>query len=173
VIGPGEAVAREVLAKHPLGVALVILHIEWMTQRHFLDSVVEDNGLDPMFKSLLKHHWMEECQHARLDELMVDALAEACGEAEIAKALDDYVAIGGFLDAGLAQQTEFDLASLETAIGRTLPGADRDRFIEVQHRANRWTFLGSGMTHPRFTATLATLGTGVRDRIAAIAPAFC
>src|SRR5678809_239532 len=33
VIGPPEAIAQAVLSKHPLAVALVILHIEWMTQR--------------------------------------------------------------------------------------------------------------------------------------------
>src|SRR3712207_3926222 len=39
VIGPPEAVAAEVLQHDPLAVALLILHIEWMTQAHYLDSV--------------------------------------------------------------------------------------------------------------------------------------
>lgn len=39
VIGPPTAIADFVLQHSPLGVALVILHIEWMTQQHFLDSV--------------------------------------------------------------------------------------------------------------------------------------
>src|SRR6185369_4279311 len=59
VIGPPHDVAEFVLSHEPLGVALVILHIEWMTQRHYLDSVRSDEGLDPLFKSLLRHHWME------------------------------------------------------------------------------------------------------------------
>src|SRR6185503_6161379 len=67
VIGPPEAIAKAVLAHDPLGVALVILHIEWMTQRHFTDSVRNDGRLDPQFKSLLKYHWMEESQHAKLN----------------------------------------------------------------------------------------------------------
>ena len=36
VIGPPEAIAAEVLRHHSLSVALVILQIEWMTQRHYL-----------------------------------------------------------------------------------------------------------------------------------------
>ena len=65
VIGPPEAIAQTVLAHDPLAVALAILQIEWMTQRHYLDSVKDDQELDPQFKSLLKHHWMEEAQHTR------------------------------------------------------------------------------------------------------------
>ena len=83
MIGPAEAIAAEVLRHDPLAVALVILLIEWMTQSHYVDSVKDDADLDPLFKSLLKHHWMEEAQHAKLDTLMVEALAEGRDEAEI------------------------------------------------------------------------------------------
>ena len=58
VIGPPSAIAEKVLAHQPLAVAVAILHIEWMTQRHYLDSVKDAQELDPQFKSLLKHHWM-------------------------------------------------------------------------------------------------------------------
>src|SRR4026207_2428999 len=47
VIGPPEAIAQAVLSKHPLAVALVILHIEWMTQLHYMESVADDRSLDP------------------------------------------------------------------------------------------------------------------------------
>ena len=60
--------------------------IEWTTQRHFQDSVHDDNTLDPQFKSLLKHHWMEEMQHAQLDTLMVETIAENMSQAEIDEA---------------------------------------------------------------------------------------
>src|SRR5262245_4572388 len=76
VIGPPEEIAKAVLAHDPLAVALVILQTEWMTQGHFIESVRDDRQLDPQFKSLLKHHWMEEAQHAKLDTLLVEALAE-------------------------------------------------------------------------------------------------
>jgi len=69
VIGPPQAIADAVLAHDPLSVALVILHIEWMTQRHFIDGVRDDEDIDLQFKNLLKHHWMEEAQHAKLDTL--------------------------------------------------------------------------------------------------------
>src|SRR4026208_155969 len=78
VIGPPEAIAAEVLKRHPLAVALLILHIEWMTPKHFLGGVKDNRDIDPLFRSLLKHHWMEEANHAKLDTLMVQALGESC-----------------------------------------------------------------------------------------------
>ncbi len=65
-IGPPEEIGKAVLSHSPLGVALIILGIEWMTQKHYLDSVRDDKDLDPQFKSLLRHHWMEEAQHTKL-----------------------------------------------------------------------------------------------------------
>jgi hypothetical protein len=173
VIGPPEAIANAVLAHEPLAVALTILHIEWMTQRHYVDSVQDNRALDPQFKSLLKHHWMEEAQHAKLDTLMIDALAEGQPGSEIDRAIDGYLEIGALLDGGLAQQVAFDLASLELATGRALAPTERDAFLAVQHQAQRWTFLGSGMTHPNFIATLERLQPSGRDRVMRIAASLC
>jgi hypothetical protein len=67
----------------------------------------------------------------------------------------------------------FDLESLIHASGRNLSASEIDEYNDVQRQANRWTYLGSGMTHPNFLATLARLYTGARERIEQIAPAFC
>ena len=77
-IGPAEDVKRFVLSHSPLGVGIAILHIEWMTLRHYIEGVKDNQDLDPQFKSLLKHHWLEESQHTKLDTLIVEALAAGC-----------------------------------------------------------------------------------------------
>lgn len=173
VIGPPEAIAAEVLRHDPLAVALLILHIEWMSQRHYLESVRDDRKLDPLFTSLLKHHWMEEAQHAKLDTLMVEALAEGRDEAAIQKAIDEYLEMGMFLDTGFKGQAGFNLDALEAATGVALAPEVRAELLEQQHQALRWTYIGSGMTHPKFVATLAEISPAARDRIAQVAPAFC
>jgi hypothetical protein len=173
VIGPPEAIAQAVLAHPDLSVALVILQIEWMTQRHYLDSIKDDGKLDPMFKSLLKHHWMEEAQHAKLDTLIVEAIAARCTPAEIQAGFDGYLAIGALVDSGLQKQVELDLASFEAATGRKLTDEDREGFIEAQRKSMRWTFLGSGMTHPRFRATLGQIDPAADMKLDTIAPMFC
>ncbi len=172
VIGPPADIARAVLSHHPLAVALVILHIEWMTQRHYLDSIRDEQDLDPQFKSLLKHHWMEEAQHARLDTLMTEALAATCTDAEIAHGVEEYFAIGGLIDGGLKQQVLFDLDSLGRAAGRRFSEAERTEFLAVQHQAQRWTFLGSGMSHRNFLATLQDLRPAARRQVEQAALAF-
>jgi hypothetical protein len=173
VIGPPEAVASEVLRHDPLAVALLILHIEWMTQGHYVESVRDDGSLDPLFKSLLKHHWIEEAQHAKLDTLMVEALAEGRDEAGIHNAIDEYLEMGMFLDNGVKSQAGLNLAALEAATGTVIPAGDREALLAHQHQALRWTYIGSGMTHPKFVATLEAISPAARDRIAEVAPAFC
>ena len=173
VIGPPEAIAAAILKHDPLGVAITTLHIEWMVQRHYLESIKDDQDLDPQFKSLLKHHWVEEVQHAKLDTLMVEALAEGRTEAQIMSAVEEYLEIGGFLDGGLQQQVEFDLSSFEQASGRSLNETEAEEFRRVQLRANRWTYLGTGMTHEKVLDTLESLTPKARQRVESVSPAFC
>jgi len=172
VIGPPEAIAQAVLSKHPLAIALVILQIEWMTQRHYLDSIVDNESLDPQFKSLLKHHWMEESQHAKLDSLMVQAISDACSKEERAQGIDGYLEIGGMIDAGLMQQVQFDFEALKRATGRAFTPEEADRFIAVQQQATRWTYLGSGMSHKNFLSIAELVEPGSLERLEQIVPYF-
>lgn len=170
VIGPSEAIGAKVLSHDPLAVGLVILMIEWMTQQHYLGSIRDDGDIDPLFKSLMKHHWMEEAQHAKLDTLIVDALAHGRSEADLDKVMDDFFSIGGFLDDGLKMQAGFNLDALEKVIGRKLDS--RDELAAQQHQAARWTYVGSGMVHERFKATLAAISPAAAARVAEAAPLF-
>ena len=166
MIGPREMLGRTVLAHHPLAVGLAILMIEWMTQDHYLGSIRDDGDIDPLFKSLLKFHWMEEAQHAKLDTLIVDALAEDLGESEIDRVMGDYFAICAFLDTSLGHQARLNVEALERAIGRSIDG--RHRLINQQHQAARWTYLGSGMTHRNFRATLESISPRAAERVASV-----
>jgi len=173
IIGPGSDIARTILSHQPLAVALMILGLEWATQQHYVESVKDDASLDPLFRDLLKNHWLEEAQHAKLDIAMVLALAATMSKEEIEKAVDEFLEIGGFLDAGFRQQTILELEAFETATGRTLTEAEREEFLNVQHQANRSTYIGSGLIHPKFLATLGSIDSGQRARIEAVAPTFC
>jgi len=170
MIGPSEAIGAEVLRHDPLAVGLVILMIEWMTQQHYLGSIKDDGDIDPLFKSLMKNHWVEEAQHAKLDTLIVDALAEGRTEEEIDAAIDEFFEIGGFLDNGLKAQAAYNLDALEKVIGRKLE--NRAEIEEQQHQAARWTYIGSGMVHERFKATLLNISANAAARMAEAAPVF-
>jgi len=173
-IGPAKEIAAAILNHSRLGVFLTTLHIEWLTQKHYVESV-KDNAaedLDPLFVSLLKHHWLEEAQHAKLDTLIVDKLASALEPHRIETGVDDYMDIGKLLDGGLAAQVELDLASLEQAIGRTLSADDRDEIRREQRKAYRTAFLVAGMKHPSFDRSLRELSARGHQRVAALAQAL-
>jgi hypothetical protein len=172
-IGPPEEIGKAVLSHSPLGVALAILGIEWMTQKHYLESVHDDEDLDPQFKSLLRHHWMEEAQHTKLDTLMIQALTDNRGVPEIERGISDYSAIGALIDSGITQQVEFDMQALQRAAGRSLSEPEQEQFRAIQRQALRWTYLGSAMTHPQFLQTVSEISPDARNQIEEMSKAFC
>lgn len=172
-IGPPEEIGKAVLSNSPLGVALVILGIEWMTQQHYLDSIRDNEDLDPQFKSLLRHHWMEEAQHTKLDTLMVQALTDNRSVKEIERGISDYWAIGVLLDNGIAQQVEFDMQSLQRAAGRNFSESEQQQFRAIQKQALRWTYLGSAMTHPQFLQTVGEISADARTQIEEMSKPYC
>jgi len=128
-----------------------------MSQGHYLGAVKDNQELDPQFSCLLKHHWIEETQHAKLDSLVLKSLAQRSSAQDIATALRECFEIGAFLDGGFRQQVALDLNSLERAIGRTLSEDQRRQSLDVQHAALRRTFLGSAMENRNFPAVLASV----------------
>lgn len=172
MIGPAEAISQAVLQHHPLAVGMATLHIEWMTQKHFTESVRDAQDLDPLFKSLLEHHWAEEMQHAQIDGIIVRSMAEQAGQGEVEAAFQDFLKIAALLDGGLMQQVDLDIESLEDAVGRRLGEADRQEIRDVQRQAIRYTYLGSGLVHPQFLGVMEAVRPGSRDELLALAPAF-
>lgn len=167
-----DEIRRAVLTADPLAGALVVLMAEGMIQSHYDDTVENDVSIDPLFKSLLRHHAMEEAGHVRFHLHVVGALAREQDSAGIDIAIDDFFAIAAKLDAALAEQVVYDMTAFERATGRVLTGSERETFRRLQHQAQRWTFLWSGMRHPSFVATLDRLGEEARNRITEAAPAF-
>jgi hypothetical protein len=172
-IGPAEDIKRFVLSHSPLGVSIAILHIEWITLRHYIEGVRDNQNLDPQFKSLLKNHWLEESQHTKLDTLIVESVASTASEDEIDQAFQEYAAIGEFLDQGIRQQTEFDVESFVKATGRQLSKSQRDEMTTAVLKGMRWTYLGTGMTHPNFLETVQSIKPEAREQIEQMAPMFC
>jgi hypothetical protein len=169
VLGSPETVAAAILSKSPLGAGLSILHIELFTLLHYVSSVRDRVDIDPQFSSLLRHHWLEESQHSKLDTMIVEALAQPLSEREIQEGIDDYLAIGGMLDGGLADQMEMDLTSFTRATGRTLSENEAKRYREVQQRSYRKTFLTSAMRLNQFQTILAMLSPEGARKVADVA----
>jgi len=172
LIGPAKPIADAVLAHSKLGVAVLILQLEWLTQRHYLESVKSDEEIDPLFKSLLRHHWQEEAQHAKVDTLIAAELASGASREELERALDDFFAIGTLLEGGLKQQVEFDSRALERAIGRKLGDDERTQLEREQLASYRWTFLVSGLEQENFQRAVRDLSEEGLARVKSAAQAL-
>jgi hypothetical protein len=104
---------------------------------------------------------------------MVESLSAGRSREEIARAVEGYLSIGGLLDGGLAQQVEFDLDAFRRATGSRLSGREMEILREQQHQAMRWTFLGTGMTHPKFLGSVEAMDPAQRLRLETeVAPLF-
>jgi hypothetical protein len=126
----------------------------------------------PQFKSLLRHHWVEEAQHTKLDTLMVQALTDNRSVKEIEKGISDYADIGALIDSGIPQQVEFDLQALQRAAGRNFSEPEQKQFRVIQRQAQRWTYIGSAMKHPKFLQTVGEISPAARAQIEEMSEAF-
>jgi hypothetical protein len=166
VVGPAADVADQVLAEDPLSVGLLVLHIEWMTQEHYTASVRGRTEIDPRFESLLRHHWMEEAQHARIDMMLLEEMIETYPEYRRERALQGYLELLEKIDGLLATQVDLDVEALGHFAG-VLPGPARDHMRRAQLDSYRDVFLRSGIEHPRVREFIRRRFASQRDRVEA------
>lgn len=153
VVGPADDIAGSVLAEHPLAVALAVLHIEWMTQEHYLRSVRGNADIDAQFGNMLRFHWIEEAQHARIDMLIIEKMVVGQSEEDLLEGVRGYLRIMRRMKRLFRDQVELDIEAYERT-GGSLDDARRERWREVQTAAYREAFILAGINHPRFRATV-------------------
>jgi len=168
VIQEPVAVAEAILQKSPMAVLLISLHLELMTQRHWVELVSKErpDELDPLFKSLLKHHWLEEAQHAKIDILELHRLSENATPAVLERAFDDYFEILRALDELLVEQAGHDVETLARAAGRSFTEAERAKLRASQVASYRDVFLRQGITAPGFMDVVGDLSSAGQERVA-------
>ncbi len=168
---PNE-VASVVLSKSTWAVLALTLHIELFTQVHYKESIEPDVELSELWKDVFRFHWMEESQHAIMDEL--EWVREDAGltGGERDRAVTDLIALVGAVDtilqAQAAQDTDYFIAGCNRVMGEAEAAAVQETVL----RAYRWQYIVSGVQVPRFGQVLAGLITTEQaDRIhAALAP---
>ena len=154
VLGSAAAVAQVILSKSPMAVMMVTLHLEIMTQAHYTESVGPDSNVDPLFARLLKYHWVEECQHAKIDALELEKMLSVSGPEQIKKAFADYLELIDAFDGLLGQQANMDCDSLSGALARSFDADQREQIVQAQHAGYRRTFLVSGMVNASFVKVM-------------------
>jgi hypothetical protein len=150
LLGGQAETARYVLSKHNGGVLLLTACIEWLSQLHFTAAFAKDEDVDPFTKAVFRAHWQEEAQHAQMDHLETLRCFEGLDQAESDQAIDDLIELVGAVDGLMQEQAGLDVENFAEYLGRSFKaGEERDLYDGVL-RAKRWTFIESGVTHPRF-----------------------
>jgi hypothetical protein len=111
--------------------------------------VLDKTELDGLFRDLLKYHWMDEAQHAKLDTMLIAEMVEDMSMVEREAAIDEVLELGGAIDGLLQQQIGLNIDALQAATGRVFTEAEREEIAAKTLRAWRWTFLVSGLEHPK------------------------
>jgi hypothetical protein len=155
------AFTQATLAYPPLPRALILLALEWGSQRHYIDSVRDYAGdsSDPLYVDLLKYHWIEENQHTKTGALEIAQLARDRSPDELSAAFDDIQSIGGLVDETLVGQVEQELTTFQSVTGRTLREAELTVLREALCQSMRAIWVEVSLTHPNFKQVAMELST--------------
>ena len=155
VVDSPQAVAEVILSKSPMAVLLVTLHLEIITQAHYVDAMRDNQEMEPLFTSLFKYHWVEEAQHAKLDVLQLNKLRADAAPEQVETTINDYFDIVSAFAGLLAAQAKLDVGSLERALGRQFSETEQAAIEAAQRRAYQRAFLYDGLTNSLFLEYLA------------------
>jgi hypothetical protein len=171
LLDPNE-VAAVVLQKPNWSVLALTLLIELFSQAHYKESIAEDDQLSELFRDVGRYHWMEESQHAVLDELEWLAEDRRIDAAERVRGVDGLIELVGAVDGCVQLQADADasffLERCERAFTMDEAAAVRATFL----RAYRYQYILSGIAKTRFPKVLRdVLEPSEFDRVvAALAP---
>ena len=145
-----DQVAQVVLQKSSWAVLALTCHIELFTLVHYKDSIEADATLSPLWKDVFRFHWMEESQHALLDELEWQRENARLSPAQRDRAVDELIelvaAVDGILQAQAAADARYSISILQ----RELTPAQREATAATFLRAYRYQYITSGLQRTRF-----------------------
>ena len=171
---PNE-VAAAVLSKSSWAVLALTLHIELFTQIHYRESIRDDADLSELYRDVFFFHWKEECQHALMDELEWRRLDAGISAEARDAAVDELIALVGAVDAIVQAQTAADGDYFDRTCGRQLSAPEARMMQQTMLEAYRFQYILSGVRHPHFASTLASLTTDaqlgrIHEALASLAP---
>jgi hypothetical protein len=167
-----NSAAGAILAKSTWAVLALTCFVETFTQVHYLHSIRDDAELSPLFKDVFYYHWIEEVQHATLDEIEWQRVHVEMQPEAIDAAVTDFIELLRMVDGILQTQATADGEYFCSNSGAFF---DRERCNAVKAcllKAYRLQYLVSGARIERFQRALSTKTTAAQmQRVdAAFAP---
>jgi hypothetical protein len=158
VADPNE-VARAVLGKSTWSVLALTCLIELFTQLHYQRSIEPEDNLSPLWKDVFKYHWLEEVQHAMLDEIEWAKEHDRLTMRQKEQAVDDLIELVGAVDGILQAQAAADARYFIAIAGRRYTGEEEAGIGALLLRAYRWQYIASGVQHTYFARLLTGMTT--------------
>jgi hypothetical protein len=158
VANPSD-VARAVLEASTWAVLALTCHIELFVQSHYVESIVTDADLCPLFKDVVKYHWKDESQHVVLDELEWKDEHARLSPAQRDQAVDDLIALVGAVDGILQAQSAADVEYFARIASREFSDAEVADLKRAVLGAYRWQYIITGVKHPHFGKLLGIMTT--------------
>jgi para-aminobenzoate N-oxygenase AurF len=159
-----NSAAAAILARSTWAVLALICFVEIFTQAHYLHSIRDDDQLSPLFRDVFYYHWIEEVQHATLDEIEWQRVHDEMNPEAIDAAVTDFIELLRMLDGILQTQAAADGEYFCSASGAYL---DRERCNAVKAcllKAYRLQYLVSGARIERFQRALSSKVTAEQKK---------
>ncbi len=159
-IPQANPVAQTVLGKCTWSVLALTLLIELFTQSHYRQSIETNEELSPLFKDIFHYHWLEESQHAILDELEWQREDAKLSGVERDAAVNDFIELACAVDRILQVQAAADAEYFCNTNGRVIGDEEGQEIKANVLKAYRWQYIFSGAQHPQFAKVLGGMITG-------------
>ena len=150
-------VAHVVLGRSTWAVLGLTCHIGLFTLAHYRQAIAPDAELSDLWKDVFLHHWLEESQHAILDELEWRREDARLTTEQRDAAVTDLIELVGAVDGILQVQAAADSEYFMAVCGRDLSRGEADSVREGFLRAYRWQYIGSGVSDQRFLEVLGDM----------------
>lgn len=163
-VADATEVARAVLNKSSWAVLALTCHIELFTQVHYRESIERDEELSDLYRDVFRYHWLEECQHAVMDEVEWTredrSITAAQREQAVTELIDLFKAMDRLLQSQAAADAGYFMRLCEHAFTEEQQRAIREGVL----RAYRWQYIVSGLQHPHFEKILSGMITDSQMR---------
>lgn len=169
-----NAVARAVLSKSTWAVLALTLALELTSKVHYRHSLDWNDNASPLFKDVLRYHWLEESQHVLMDQLEWERHDKAISWEARDRSVDELIELVNAVDGLLQVQAKADGEYFARTCGRHLPGVQRQAVEKGLLKAYRWQYILSGAQHPHFIKVLTSFiteqqGARIQEALAGLA----
>lgn len=165
-----DAAAAAMLGKSTWAVLAFTCFVEIFTQAHYTHSIRDAGELSPLFKDVFYYHWIEEVQHAVLDELEWQRVHDAMQPASVDASVTDLIDLVRMLDRILQAQASADGEYFCSRAGVFLDREQSNAVKACLLKAYRLQYIVSGARIERFQRSLSSKITA--DQRARVDAAF-